>query len=62
MPCSISTDAVDPVLVCHMEPWTAVRFENVGIVVHGGVAMAMGSYFFCRADGSEVGVNYSFVY
>lgn len=45
-----------------LEPWCAVRFENADIVVKGGVAMAMGNYFFSKADGSELKVEYSFVY
>ena len=45
-----------------LEPWAAVRFENAGVVFKGDVALAMGNYFFARADGSELKVEYSFVY
>ena len=45
-----------------LEPWTAVRFVNVDVVCRGEVAMAMGNYFFARADGSEIKVEFSFVY
>lgn len=45
-----------------LEPWTAVRFENTGTVARGDVGIAMGNYFFVRADGSELKVEYSFVY
>ena len=42
--------------------WTAVRFENVGILTAGNVAMAMGNYFFTTPEGDEVKVEYSFGY
>ena len=45
-----------------LEPWTSVRFENAGIVARGDVGIAMGNYFFGRADGTELKVEYSFVY
>ena len=45
-----------------LEPWTSVRFENAGVVVLDGAALAMGHYYFGRADGSEIKVEYSFVY
>jgi len=45
-----------------LEPWTSVRFDNVDIVCRGDVAIAMGHYFFGRADGSEFQAEYSFVY
>ena len=44
------------------EPWTSVRFESAGAMVRGDVGIAMGNYFFGRADGSELKVEYSFVY
>ena len=44
------------------EPWTSVRFENAGTMARGDVGIAMGNYFFGRADGSELKVEYSFVY
>ncbi len=45
-----------------LEPWTAVRFENAGVVCRDGVGMAMGNYYFRRRDGTELEVEYSFVY
>merc|ERR1719214_131442 len=42
--------------------WTAVRFENVDIIIEGSVGMAMGNYFFTTPDGDEVKVEYSFGY
>jgi hypothetical protein len=45
-----------------LEPWSGVRFENADIVFKGDVAMAMGNYFFAKVDGSELKVEYSFVY
>jgi hypothetical protein len=45
-----------------LEPWRRVRFENAGLVQRGEVVMAMGNYYFERADGTEVKVEYSFVY
>lgn len=46
-----------------LEPWTSVRFENAGIRVLGDRhAVAMGNYFFGRADGSEVKVEFTFGY
>lgn len=45
-----------------LEPWTSVRFENTGIVLREDCGIAMGNYFFGKADGSELKVEYSFVY
>ncbi|MEC7922190.1 MAG: hypothetical protein VX496_02205 [Planctomycetota bacterium] len=45
-----------------LEPWASVRFENAGIVARGDVGIAMGNYFFGQADGTELKVEYSFVY
>ena len=42
--------------------WTAVRFENVDIILYGASATAMGNYFFTDPDGNEVKVEYSFGY
>ena len=42
--------------------WTAVRFENNGIIAIDSVGMAMGNYFFTDPDGNEVKVEYSFGY
>ena len=45
-----------------LEPWTAVRFENAGTIERADVGIAMGNYFFVRADGSGLKAEYSFVY
>jgi len=45
-----------------LEPWTSVRFENAGVVCRGEVGIAMGNYFFGKENGSELKVEYSFVY
>ena len=42
--------------------WTAVRFENTGIITNGTTAMAMGNYFFTDPKGELVKVEYSFGY
>jgi len=42
--------------------WKAVRFENIGIKIEENIAIAMGNYFFLKADNSEVKVEYTFVY
>lgn len=42
--------------------WTAVRFDNVEIILSGGTALAMGNYFFTGPDGQETKVEYSFGY
>lgn len=31
---------------CALQPWTAVRFENAGIIIDSDSATAMGNYFF----------------
>jgi hypothetical protein len=38
-------------------PWTRVRFENEGIVVHGSISVAMGTYYFTDLDGAETKVH-----
>ena len=45
-----------------LEPWIAVRFENVDIITREDNAIAMGHYFFQRKDGSEVLVEFTFSY
>lgn len=46
-----------------LQPWTAVRFENSGIIVRNDCAIAMGNYFFTDAkSGSETKVEYTFGY
>merc|ERR1711912_206312 len=42
--------------------WTAVRFENEGVILYHSKAMAMGNYFFTNSTGSETKVEYSFGY
>ena len=45
-----------------LQPWTAVRFENSGMIFGESTALAMGNYFFTDTDGNEVKVEYSFGY
>ena len=45
-----------------LAPYTKVRWENEGIITGGDSAMAMGNYFFTRANGEEMKVEYSFGY
>ena len=45
-----------------LEPWSSVRFENQGIVIKDEMGIAMGNYFFGKADGSELKVEYTFAY
>jgi hypothetical protein len=47
-----------------LQPWTAVRFENAGVLMltHGEGALAMGHYFFTDTAGAETQVEYSFAY
>jgi len=45
-----------------LEPWSAIRFENVDIECRGDTGIAMGNYYFGREDGSELRAEYSFVY
>lgn len=42
--------------------WTAVRFENSGIIINESNAIAMGNYFFTDGDGNETKVEYTFGY
>ncbi|MEN0019715.1 MAG: phosphoribosyl-AMP cyclohydrolase [Planctomycetota bacterium] len=42
--------------------WTNVRWENNGIYTDSDSAMAMGNYFFSKADGSVTKVEYTFGY
>jgi hypothetical protein len=44
-----------------LKPWSAVRWENAGIIINGDQAMAMGHYFFTN-NGEETMVEYSFGY
>ncbi len=41
-------------------PYTAVRWEKEGTVISGNTAMTMGNYYFKKADGAEVKVEYTF--
>ncbi len=45
-----------------IRPWKRVRWDNVGTHVTGGMAVAMGNYYFTPAEGDEVKVEYSFAY
>ncbi|MEM0910467.1 MAG: hypothetical protein AAGJ37_05795 [Pseudomonadota bacterium] len=45
-----------------LAPYTAVRWENEGIITDGDSAMAMGNYFFTTTEGEEVKVEYTFGY
>ena len=42
--------------------WTAVRFENTGIILAENSATAMGNYFFTSPEGEETKVEYTFGY
>ena len=42
--------------------WTKVRFENSGVIIDQGNAIAMGNYFFTSPEGEEVKVEYTFGY
>jgi hypothetical protein len=43
-------------------PYTNVRWENEGTLLSGNTGMSMGNYFFTKTDGSEVKVEYTFVF
>ena len=46
-----------------LQPWSAVRFENAGIVIDADSAVAMGNYFFTDAKtGKEAKVEFTFGY
>ena len=46
-----------------LQPWTAVRFENAGIIIDADSAVAMGNYFFTDAGtGEEVKAEFTFGY
>ena len=42
--------------------WTAVRFENAGIIINDVNAIAMGNYYFTGEDDNETKVEYTFGY
>ena len=45
-----------------IQPWTKVRFENSGMILENGRALAMGNYFFTDTEGNEAKVEYTFGY
>ncbi len=45
-----------------INPWTKVRFENTGMILEQGRALAMGNYFFTDLQGNEAKVEYTFGY
>ena len=45
-----------------LNSWVQIRFENAGVVTKSDASMAMGNYFFRAEGGSEVKVEYTFVY
>lgn len=45
-----------------LHPWTKVRFENTGMILEEGRAIAMGNYFFTDLEGEETKVEYTFGY
>jgi hypothetical protein len=46
-----------------IKPWSAVRWENVGVKLVGNTALAMGNYYFTPAKGGDdVKVEYSFAF
>ncbi len=46
-----------------LQPWSAVRFENTGIIIDADSAVAMGNYFFTDAKtGKEAKAEFTFGY
>ncbi len=46
-----------------LQPWSAVRFENAGILIDTDSAVAMGNYFFTDANtGKEAKAEFTFGY
>jgi hypothetical protein len=45
-----------------LQPWTTVKFENTGFIIHDNVVLAMGNYFFTPLHGEVVKVEYTFGY
>ena len=46
-----------------IQPWSRVRFENAGFIIGGGMAIAMGNYWFTDANtGEEARVEFTFGY
>lgn len=45
-----------------LTPFIKVRWENSGIIIHQGTALAMGNYYFTNAQEQEIKVEFSFAY
>lgn len=45
-----------------INPWTKVRFENIGLILEENRALAMGNYFFTDLNGIEAKVEFTFGY
>ena len=45
-----------------INPWTMVRFDNTGMILEEGRALAMGNYFFTDLQGNVAKVEYTFGY
>lgn len=46
-----------------IKPWSAVRWESIGVKTKGNMAIAMGNYYFTPTNGGkEVKVEYTFAY
>ena len=45
-----------------LAPYTNVYWENKDIIITANTALAMGNYFFTKADGETIKVEYSFAY
>lgn len=46
-----------------IKPWSAVKWENIGTKIIGGIGLAMGNYYFTPHEGGDdVKVEYSFAY
>ena len=45
-----------------LQPWTAVRFENAGIVNRDDISLAIGNYFFTDTERSWNKVEFTFAY
>ena len=46
-----------------IKPWSAVRWESLGVKIIGEMGIAMGNYFFTPTEGGDdVKVEYSFAY
>ena len=46
-----------------IKPWSNVQWDNIGTLITGDMAVAMGNYFFTPTEGGDdVKVEYSFAY